>query len=488
MTVPVSALQEVAPGAIIELFVLELNAAQHGVNETYRFHAGVNADDSQSIVWAGNEYLRFPIEAEGFEYSGQGQLPRPTLRVSNIFGTITALLLTLPNGLEGAKVTRVRTLARYLDAVNFPTSDTLLLEDLDNLLFEDSESIFLEALNPLGTPDPTAEFPREVFYVDRKSVETRDVIEFELAAVFDLIGVRAPKRQCVSNVCQWTYRGPECGYTGNAYFNANNQPVPTLAQDACGKQLSSCELRFEQQRRTGYVTTGSNLLTLTQASSFSTGDPVTGFGLPGGTTVSSVNSNIVTLNNNSFGTSGVVTAGTIQSNYTQIVVSNATGIIPGMGVVGNYLPANCQVVAVSGTTVTLSSTVDPSQFFSAVTTRFGQTVVGRALVYFPYEANLLTVGWFAASPDMPLSRLAQVTGVRTLYRVVTSGKNSGAQKYSTADISQVPSYSGFRTWSFYVFNGIPAATYTFFATNTTYTFRPNAAVPYGSYPGVGIYG
>jgi hypothetical protein len=48
--------------------------------------------------------------------------------------------------------------------------------------------------------------------VDRKSTETRDVVEFELAASFDLAGVRAPKRQCISNICQWVYRSAECGY------------------------------------------------------------------------------------------------------------------------------------------------------------------------------------------------------------------------------------------------------------------------------------
>ena len=186
-------LQKIAPSAIIELFQLELNAAQHGVNETYYFHAGVNATNSGDIIWNGQAYLAFPIEATEFEYSGTGSLPRPKLRVSNIYGTITAIILTLPNGLEGAKVTRIRTLARYIDGVNFPGGT-----------------------NPLGTPDPTAEFPREIYYIDRKASENRDLIEFELAAAFDLVGVRAPKRQCISNVCQWTYRGPECGYTGNA--------------------------------------------------------------------------------------------------------------------------------------------------------------------------------------------------------------------------------------------------------------------------------
>mgnify|MGYP003342781042 FL=1 len=115
MPVPVSDLQGVAPSAIIELFELELNTLQHGISTTYRFHAGANLNANGELVWAGNNYLRFPVEADGFSYSGKGTLPRPTLRVANLTGTITALLLTLPGGIEGAKVTRIRTLARYIE-------------------------------------------------------------------------------------------------------------------------------------------------------------------------------------------------------------------------------------------------------------------------------------------------------------------------------------------------------------------------------------
>lgn len=205
MTVPVSALQEIAPGAIIELFRLELNTAQHGTNDVFRFHAGTNLNNNANVYWAGEEYLAFPIEADGFDYSGNGQLPRPKIRVSNILNTITALILTLPDGLEGAKVTRIRTLARYLDANNFPGIDPFV-------------------------PDPTAEFPREIYYVDRKTVENRDVVEFELAAAFDLAGISAPKRKCVANICQWVYKSTECGYTG---------ALPT-----CLKTLTDCKAHF----------------------------------------------------------------------------------------------------------------------------------------------------------------------------------------------------------------------------------------------------
>jgi hypothetical protein len=39
----------------------------------------------------------------------------------------------------------------------------------------------------------------------------------------------------------------------------------------------------------------------------------------------------------------------------------------------------------------------------------------------------------------------------------------------------------------YQFNGIPAATYNFVSTNGNYTFRADASIPYGSYPGVGAF-
>ena len=173
----VSNLQNTNPSAIIELFTLQLDNSLHGATTIYRFHAGSSLKDNGEIVWAGNSYQRFPIQAEGFAFR-QGQLPRPTLTVSNALGTITAILLnvnttTAGNDLTGATVTRIRTLARFLDAVNFPGD-----------------------INPYGTPDSTAEFPQEIYKIDRKSAENREVVQFELASVFDLAGIRAPNRQC----------------------------------------------------------------------------------------------------------------------------------------------------------------------------------------------------------------------------------------------------------------------------------------------------
>ena len=237
-------LQGINPTAIIELFQLELNANQHGVNQTYYFHNGTRQNSGNNLVFGGTTYIALPIEADGFAYSGQGSLPRPTLRVSNILSTITALLTTLPNGLEGAKVTRLRTLARYIDDANFNAVVSPLVTQGGNLITTQSGDILATTLgNPYGTPDPTALFPIEVYYVDRKSTESRSLVEFELASAFDLAGVRAPKRQCISR-CQWVYRSAECGYTGTDYFDANDNPVVNTSEDVCGKKQSSCEARF----------------------------------------------------------------------------------------------------------------------------------------------------------------------------------------------------------------------------------------------------
>ena len=143
--------------------------------DPYRFHSGSNLNANGEIVWAGNSYLRFPIQATGFAFQ-KGQLPRPKISISNATGFISTLLLSVNqisvgNDLTGAVVTRIRTLAKFIDAANFANGQN-------------------------ATADPTAEFPQEVYAIDRKSIETREIVEFELAAPTDLVGMKIPKRQC----------------------------------------------------------------------------------------------------------------------------------------------------------------------------------------------------------------------------------------------------------------------------------------------------
>ena len=313
MAIPVSALQSINPGSIIELFTIQLNTALHGSNTLYRFHNGANLNANGEVVWAGNSYLRFPIECSGFEFGSTGTLPRPKISISNIFGTITAIMqdvneTTVGNDLNGAKFTRIRTLARYLDAVNFSSTTTTstttstvadpadgetvtytvtvvntggydyfaingvtnpvltmkrgstyifnqshssnvnhplriksdaggqqttvntgtlgtdatvtyqpayptapndlryycenhgnsmgntITMNNPNTIQQQSTSSSSSQTNPFGTPDPTAEFPQEIYFLDRKVTETRDVVTWEAQSALDLVNVKLPQR------------------------------------------------------------------------------------------------------------------------------------------------------------------------------------------------------------------------------------------------------------------------------------------------------
>ena len=172
--------------ALVSATISGSNTVSFNVNSVsanptvYLFHAGNNMKDSGDIIWQSNTYTRMPCKAEGFKYTGKGKLPRPTISFSNLLGTITAIIQLTNNAtilpftdLAGAKVTRRRTLARFLDEENFPSN-----------------------VNPykVGSVDPTAEMPQEIYFIDRKVIENRDIVQFELVSTFDLIGIAAPKK------------------------------------------------------------------------------------------------------------------------------------------------------------------------------------------------------------------------------------------------------------------------------------------------------
>ena len=434
--------QSLEPSSIIELFELQLNTLQHGSNDIYRFHAGANANNNGEVVWNGNAYMRMPVEAEGFEYGGQGQLPRPKIRVSNVLGTITAIILTLPSGLERAKITRIRTLARYLDNANFPSG------------------------NPFGTPDPTAEFPREVYYVDRKTTENRDVIEFELAAAFDLQGVRAPKRQCIANLCQWVYRSAECGYTEPVYFNSNDEVVSDPAQDVCGKRLSSCEARFNTFTRSGSVTFGSSALNVNTTGLYG-GMPVRGFGIPVGATIASVNSPAsATLSAAATASTSTSLTGTA-SYLGTLSMTSVTGLAPGHSVSGLYVPAGASIVGITGTTVTLNQR-PYLHYRSGVFTIY---------IYFNSIQSYISIDTSDLSVGM---RVWGGNGIDTTISSIGSGlielNNYGALNSSGTPVS------------LYFLPASPSAQSYSFTESPAITFRSaDAALPFGGFPGIGTY-
>lgn len=195
MAIPHSELQSLNPSSILELFVLELVEGTHyatgnpdNVPTVFRFHAGSNMNSNAEIVWQGNSYQRLPISADGFAYTGRGQTPRPQLTISN-FGDITRsstvidvsgfLVIvnqTTPhNDLLNAKLTRLQVLASSLDNANFSSGS-----------------------NPFGTPN-SDELPQEIYFIDRKTTENRQIVQFELVGRLDVENKKLPARQVTRN-------------------------------------------------------------------------------------------------------------------------------------------------------------------------------------------------------------------------------------------------------------------------------------------------
>jgi lambda family phage minor tail protein L len=208
-----SDVQKLASGNLIELF--EINATSIG-GSLLRIVNDVN-ELSSDIVWQGNTYTRFAVQAKGFARSGRGTQPRPTLTGSNVGGVLGALVRDNED-LVGAKVTRRRTFVKYLDAVNFADGN--------------------------AQADPNVSFADEIYYIDRKASENGIEIQFELASAMDLTNAKLPKRQVTQNVCAWQYRSAECSYAGGPVATVMDIITTDAAKDVCGHRVASCKLRF----------------------------------------------------------------------------------------------------------------------------------------------------------------------------------------------------------------------------------------------------
>ncbi len=201
-----SEISSLTPSTLITLFEIDVSsiAFDSGIftdsdilNKTisiFRFHNNVKLINT-SIYWQNNEYLAIPIQAIGFEFNSKGTLPVPKLSLSVSDEGIPLLTqlkekLYQMGDLVGAQVKRRRTFARYLDAQNF-------IGETGNDAYE---------------PDPLAEFPQDIYFIERKSNENKSLIEYELSSLWDVEGIKLPSRLVISQKCQWTYRGCGCLY------------------------------------------------------------------------------------------------------------------------------------------------------------------------------------------------------------------------------------------------------------------------------------
>jgi lambda family phage minor tail protein L len=202
-----------APSALLSLY--ELDSRYISANGAlYRWHAGVNGN-YRPIIFNGLEYDAFPIEVTDMAIEGSGGLPRPKLKASNVEGFISQFLLT-QDGLVGAKFIRRRVYARFIDNANWTLG------------------------NPYGTPDPTAAYEDEIFYVNRLIEENPENVQIELVTPFELDNVKLPNRLMLATICSFKYREAEsCGYSGVPLSDRFGKLFTTAAPDGYGYTLTA---------------------------------------------------------------------------------------------------------------------------------------------------------------------------------------------------------------------------------------------------------
>ncbi len=201
------------PSALLSLYELDTRYTSP-LGSRILFHAGVNGL-YQSVIWNGETYTAYPIELTESSINGNGSPPRPKLTVSNIHGFVSALLLEQGN-LVGARFVRRKVFARFLDASNFANN-----------------------VNPFGTPDPTAAYDDEIYFVNRKLQENPAVVELELSSPFELDNIQLPNRPMLATVCPFVYRdGETCGYKGPPITDRFGKSFTASAPAGYGYTLS----------------------------------------------------------------------------------------------------------------------------------------------------------------------------------------------------------------------------------------------------------
>jgi len=192
--------------AALELFQLDLTPLG---DQIYCWFNGQNYKD-EFITWQGVKYLSMPITVDGYSMSTESSPPRPKMTIANPLNII-GKMMDVYNDFVGMKVTRIRTRAKFIDAVNFPDNTNA-----------DASSF---------------ELPRDVYYVKRKASHTRESVQLELGAATDMI-TQFPQRMVTVQSCTAQYRDPlTCGYRSIPLTNSNGQLFNWNATDRSGNVL-----------------------------------------------------------------------------------------------------------------------------------------------------------------------------------------------------------------------------------------------------------
>lgn len=201
----------------IRLFQIDLSSKGQGI----LYFTAAASNTLPEVRFGGFLYEKIPIKAEGFEWTGTGTAPRPTL---SLHAMDLLFLSMVVNGddLVGCPVQRITTHRKYLD---------------DGV-----------------AANPDAHYPIDYYQINQKTSQKRQQLQFTLATWMDQSGRQIPARQVIRDTCQhrfrywangrWNYNGVTCPYAGAAMYEPSGQPTTDPTKAKCGKRLSDCKAHF----------------------------------------------------------------------------------------------------------------------------------------------------------------------------------------------------------------------------------------------------
>lgn len=211
--------QKTEQSEFVILWELDLTAL--GGDTHYFIEASL---DPTPIVWNSITYTPFDIEADGFEWNGQGTLPTPKIKFSTTNVAVTAYINDF-NDLCGGTVTRTRTYRKFMDGQS--------------------------------AANPNEYFSKDIYRINQKTSENKYFAEFELSSTMDQQGILLPRGQLVP-YCRAIYRrwdatsgtwiiNPSdlaCPYAGTNKFTIDDVSTSDPTQDKCNHLVTGCKTRF----------------------------------------------------------------------------------------------------------------------------------------------------------------------------------------------------------------------------------------------------
>jgi lambda family phage minor tail protein L len=140
-------------------------------------------NNTENVVWSGVNWQAFPFDIDVFGDGKKGEVPKVTLRVSNVQRYIQSLLEPFNGGVDSEVILRV--------------------------VYSDNCTLMETKPSQVDTGDVELEIELLV----TGATATAEWVTFSLGAS-NIYTRRFPKNLIIKNFCRWKYGSPECGIAG----------------------------------------------------------------------------------------------------------------------------------------------------------------------------------------------------------------------------------------------------------------------------------